>query len=68
MKKNMGTFDRAFRIILAIVVAVLIYTGVITGTLAIVLGIVAGVFLLTSLFGFCPLYPLVGLSTCAKKD
>jgi hypothetical protein len=63
----MGTFDRAFRIILAIVVAVLIYTGVITGTLAIVLGIVAGVFLLTSLFGFCPLYRIVGLSTCAKK-
>jgi hypothetical protein len=68
MKKNMGTFDRAFRIILAIVVAVLIYLGTISGTLAIVLGIVAGVFLLTSFVGFCPLYPLVGLSTCAKKE
>ena len=67
MKKNMGTFDRAFRIILAIVVAVLIYMGTISGTLAIVLGIVAGVFLLTSLLCFCPLYQLVGLGTCAKK-
>ena len=67
MKKNMGTFDRALRIIIAIVLAVLIYLGEISGTTAIVLGIVAAVFLLTSLVGFCPLYPIVGLKTCSSK-
>jgi len=67
MKKNMGNFDRALRIILAIVVAILIYMGTLSGTAAIVLGIIAGVFLLTSLVGFCGLYKVFGFSTCALK-
>lgn len=67
MKKNMGVFDRSLRIILAIVVAVLIFLGELSGIAAIILGIVAAVFLLTSLFGFCPLYTLFGLKTCASK-
>jgi len=67
MKKNMGIFHRALRIILAIVVAILIYMGTLSGTAAIVLGIIAGVFLLTSLVGFCGLYKVFGISTCAVK-
>lgn len=67
MKKNMGIFDRALRIIIAIVLAVLIYLGEFSGTTAIILGIVAAVFLLTSLISYCPLYSLVGLKTCASK-
>ena len=67
MKKNMGIFDRALRIILAIVVAILIYMGTLSGTAAIVLGIIASVFLLTSLVGFCGLYKVFGMSTCAIK-
>jgi hypothetical protein len=68
MKKNMGMADRALRIILAIVVAVLIYLGEVSGTAAIILGIFAGIFILTSLVSFCPLYTLVGVKTCAKKQ
>jgi len=67
MKKNMGTVDKALRIILAIVIAVFIFLGEISGTAAIVLGILAAVFLLTSLMGFCPLYVPLKLSTCKKK-
>ncbi len=67
MKKNMGTLDKALRIILAIVIAVFIFLGEISGTAAIVLGILAAVFLLTSLMGFCPLYVPLKLSTCKKK-
>lgn len=66
MKKNMGTVDKAIRVIVAIVIGVLYFTGQITGTAAIILGILAVVFLLTSLVGTCPLYLPVGLST--KKD
>ena len=68
MKKNMGMADRALRIMLAIVVAVLIYLGEVSGTAAIILGIFAGIFLVTSLESFCPLYTLVGIKTCAKKE
>lgn len=67
MKKNMGIFDRVLRIILAIVVAILIYMETLTGTAAIVLGIIAGIFLITSIFGICGLYSVVGVNTCKVK-
>ena len=67
MKKNMGNLDRIIRILLAAVFAYLYFTGVITGTLGIVLLVLGGVFVLTSLVSFCPLYTLVGLSTCPTK-
>ncbi|MBS1795392.1 MAG: DUF2892 domain-containing protein [Acidobacteria bacterium] len=67
MKVNMGSIDRAIRVIFAVLVAVLYFTGQIGGTVAIVLGILAAVFVLTSLIGFCPLYLPLGIST-RKKD
>jgi type IV secretory pathway VirB2 component (pilin) len=42
----------------------LYFTGTVTGTLGIVLVVIAGVFTLTSVISFCPLYSIVGLSTC----
>jgi len=68
MKPNMGTTDKIIRIALAVLVAILYFTNVITGTLGIVLLVFAGVFVLTSLIGFCPLYPLVGMNTSKKKE
>jgi len=67
MKANMGPQDKTIRIILAIIIAVLFFTKIITGTLAIVLLVVAGIFIITSLIGFCPLYSILGISTCKKK-
>lgn len=67
MKKNMGSGDRIFRILVAIVIAALFFTNTITGTLGIVLMVLAGVFVLTSLVSFCPLYTIVGFSTCPAK-
>ena len=67
MKKNMGTIDRVVRILVVIAIAVLYSQEIITGTAAIILGVVASIFLLTSLVSFCPLYKIVGLSTCPAK-
>ena len=67
MKKNIGFADRMIRIIVTIVIAVLFFTNVISGTLGIILLVLAGVFLLTSMISFCPLYTLVGVSTCPKE-
>ena len=66
MKKNMGTIDKAIRIVVAIVIAGLFYTGVITGVLGIVLLVLAAVFVLTSLVSFCPLYLPFGINTGKK--
>lgn len=68
MKKNMGNLDKGLRITVAIAIALLYYFNVIEGTLAYILMAVAIVFLLVSFIGFCPLYPLLGINTCKKKD
>ncbi len=67
MKKNMGILDRTLRVVAAILVSVLYFTGTITGTVALVVLGLGVVFLLTSLVSFCPLYTVVGISTCATK-
>lgn len=67
MKKNMGTADRALRLIAAIAVGVLYGLSLISGTVAIVLGVVAVAFFVTSLIGWCPLYLPFGLSTCKTE-
>lgn len=68
MKKNMGSADKIIRLIIAAIIAILYLTNVISGTIGIVLLVLAGVFVLTSLISFCPLYTLIGLNTCGKKQ
>ena len=68
MKKNMGSADRIFRILIAVVIAVLYWQGIITGTLAILLLVVGGIFLLTSIVSLCPLYSVIGMNTCKIKE
>jgi len=63
----MGILDRTLRVVAAILVSVLYFTGTITGTVALVVLGLGVVFLLTSLVSFCPLYTVVGISTCATK-
>ena len=63
MTKNMGSADRIIRIIVAAAIAIFYFTGYISGTTAIILGVMALVFIGTSLLGYCPLYPLFGIST-----
>lgn len=63
MKKNIGSIDRAARIMIALVIAALYFTAYISGTVAIVLLVLAGVFILTSFISFCPIYFTFGLST-----
>jgi hypothetical protein len=67
MKTNMGSADKAIRIVLAIVFAGLYITQLVKGTLGVTLLVLGGVFLLTSMVSFCPLYTLFGMNTCEKK-
>ena len=62
----MGSADKTIRILLAIVVGILWYNGIIEGTFAYVLMTFAVIFLITSIISFCPLYALLGISTCKK--
>ena len=66
MTRNMGTFDRMLRAIVALVIGYLWWTGTISGGLGVGLTILAVVFLLTSAISFCPLYRPLGLSNCGR--
>jgi hypothetical protein len=67
MVKNMGTADRVIRLIVAAIAALLYFNGTVTGTLGVVALVVAVIFTLTSIVGFCPIYRIVGLSTCPAQ-
>ncbi len=67
MKKNMGTIDKVLRIIIAAVITGLFAADVISGTVGIILVLFAFVFVATSIVSFCPLYTLLGVSTCPVK-
>lgn len=66
MNLNMGKADRLIRTIVAVALIGLLIGGQVTGSLAILAGVVAAIFLVTSLIGLCPLYRLLGLSTCGR--
>lgn len=68
MKQNMGTTDRAIRVLIAILLIGLFLGNVISGTIGIVLLVVAGVFILTSAVGHCPLYTIFGIRTCRLRE
>jgi O-antigen ligase len=61
-KSNVGTVDRVLRIVLGLALIAL----TLTGTLG-VWGWIGVVPLLTAALGSCPLYTLLGLSTCPLK-
>jgi len=63
MLRNEGTLDRALRIILGLILLSLVFVGPQT-----LWGLVGIVPLATGLLGHCPLYRLVGLSTCPLKN
>ncbi|MGQ9806593.1 MAG: YgaP family membrane protein [Chlorobiales bacterium] len=67
MVKNMGSLDKAIRLVLAAVFVVLYFTDVVSGALGIALLALAGVFTLTSFIGSCPLYLPFNLSTRKEK-
>ena len=60
MEKNMASWDRGIRVVLAVI---FLYLALQNGGAWWILGILGVVFLLTSAIGFCPLYRVVGFKT-----
>ncbi|WP_205341893.1 YgaP family membrane protein [Denitrificimonas caeni] len=63
MKSNMGSIDRALRIIVGLVLVVLTLTGTIGWW-----GWLGVVPIVTGALGSCPLYSIIGLNTCGTKS
>lgn len=67
MKKNVGTLDKAIRVLIAIIAFYLAYTNQFGTTVSYILYAVAAIMVVVALVGFCPLYPLLGLNSSDKK-
>ncbi|MBL8475665.1 MAG: DUF2892 domain-containing protein [Methyloversatilis sp.] len=62
MKSNVGGIDKIARIVIGLALIALAATGTVG-----VWGYIGIVPVLTGLFNFCPLYPLLGINTCGMK-
>ncbi|MGG9972322.1 YgaP family membrane protein [Ferruginibacter sp. SUN002] len=67
MKKNMGTVDKAIRLIVAAILSSLYFTDIIQGKLGVTAIVFSVILLLTSFISFCPVYTLFGMNTCKTK-
>ena len=67
MEKNVGSSDRAVRIVLALGLVVLIYVGNLTSTAAIVTGIIAAALLVSAVTSRSLVYRLAGIDTTTKE-
>jgi len=64
MLRNESTVDRAVRLVAAVVAAAVAFVVGAGSVAGIVLLVVAAILLVTAAVGFCPLYRVLGLSTC----
>lgn len=60
MEKNVGTLDKAIRVVLGLL---FVYLAITQGGIFWILGIVGVVLIGTSVMGFCPLYRVIGIRT-----
>ena len=63
MKTNVGSIDRTLRIVVGL--ALLAWVLFLDGPVWAWIGVVP---LATGLFSFCPLYTLLGMNTCPRKE
>jgi hypothetical protein len=62
MERNEASWDRILRVVLGIGLLALVFVGPATWW-----GMIGVVPLATGLFGFCPAYRVLGLSTCPAE-
>jgi hypothetical protein len=59
MKRNVGSIDRILRVVIGLALVVMAATGTIAAC-----GYIGVIPLVTGLMGTCPLYRVLGISTC----
>lgn len=67
MNRNVGTVDRAVRVVVGVAALVWAFVTGVTSGLGLVLVVLAVVLIGTAAMGFCPLYRLLGISTGPRQ-
>lgn len=65
--RNVGSADRAIRLILGAALLALGVSGVLAGSAAVVAAIIGALFLVTGVAKFCPFYSLIRFDTCSRR-
>lgn len=65
MKRNESTSDRIVRVVIGVLAVVAIFTLSLPTWANVVLGVVGAIMIVTAATGFCLLYRVFGVSTCA---
>ena len=63
---NEASWDRVIRVMIGLGLLYLGWAGIVGGTLGVVFKFLGFLPLVTGLVGFCPVYALFGVSTCAR--
>ena len=67
MNANVGSTDKIVRVVLALAAFVFAFVTGIGSVLGIVLIVVGVVLAATAVTGFCPIYRVLGMSTCPVR-
>ena len=67
LTKNVCGVDRVLRIVLGLAL-ILVGLLVVGATGGIVMAVAGGILVVTGLAGFCPLWVLLGISTCSTSE
>ena len=67
MTANVGSTDKIVRLVLALVAVVFAFVAGIGSPIGIVLLVVGVVLAATAFTGLCPIYRVLGMSTCAVR-
>ena len=68
MEKNIGNIDKIIRLVLTALFAVLYFTGVVEGYLGLGLLAMSAILFMTSLMSRCPIYAVLGMSSCHTEE
>lgn len=67
-KCNIGWLDKLVRNGISVILISLHMTGKVTGTMGLLTLALAGIILATGIFRFCPIYFLLGATTCKPAE
>lgn len=65
---NIGWLDKLVRYGVSVILISLHLTGKVTGMMGLLILALAGIFLATGIFRFCPIYSVLGLTTCKSTE
>lgn len=67
LKRNVGGWDRAVRVILGLALLAFVITGDLQGVWGVIAFLVGSVALITGVIRYCPVNRMLGVNSCAAE-